>query len=344
MAAQVEIERLVIRFTTTLEIQKDSRTVESLVQLFDHDLDQIRTAFEDVWTEEIDMNLQTAKLYLYSMCFLSRDGQGAGTGSSTSEAQNPPPSPTVLQLGLAAAVRLTHTFRNLRSQRHPMTPPDSSHLQEEDDVGHLEWYPKHTWRAVAFATIFLLRYIAAVSHAPDSDRELARNQVSEMHRLFMQFNHSVEHIETARTMEILGRMPLKALAGVNKYVNHRGGASIVYESSWQSVMQRKRHQNRRQNLAQLQPSTGANQSAQESHSADHSSSSHVSPGAENVPRTESLSTKDSSAMIHPGDTLQEMNLGYDLPWGVWDDAVYDTLIVDADMGQGNHDVEMEYTV
>jgi hypothetical protein len=58
---------------TVMDDVKDSKIQQSLVQHFDRELENVRDKFQDAWSPEIEFNLQSAKVYLYALCFLSND-------------------------------------------------------------------------------------------------------------------------------------------------------------------------------------------------------------------------------------------------------------------------------
>lgn len=100
----------------------DSRVLQSLVQHFDGDLESVRERFADAWSQEAEFNLQSAKVYLFALCFLSEY-------FSPDDNSIPPESfPATLRVlilsGVVAAVRLIHIFSEIGASSTNGLPDD----------------------------------------------------------------------------------------------------------------------------------------------------------------------------------------------------------------------------
>ncbi len=85
------------------------QTLQSLIRLFEQDLDNVQHKFQHAWTDETEINLQSAKLHLYALCFISQDFQSPDnitTGNAAS-------FKLIVISGLAAAVRLIYVFSEI---------------------------------------------------------------------------------------------------------------------------------------------------------------------------------------------------------------------------------------
>jgi hypothetical protein len=96
---------------TVMDDVKDSKIQQSLVQHFDRELENVRDKFQDAWAPEIEFNLQSAKVYLYALCFLSDDF--VLEDSYVIPNASPTAFRVLLLSGLAAAVRLIHIFSEI---------------------------------------------------------------------------------------------------------------------------------------------------------------------------------------------------------------------------------------
>ena len=122
-------------------------TRNSLVQLFDQELGSIQQCFSGIRSDELEVEFQGARLNLYGFSLLPCEAPAdvrlyRPKAPSTS-------SRVILQLGLAAAVRLTHVSCRLKI-------PKDSRLEGSSYSDNLILYPKHFFRLLAFAAFFLL--------------------------------------------------------------------------------------------------------------------------------------------------------------------------------------------
>ena len=305
LQARVEIQRHVVRYTAALEGQLDPRTRHSLIPLFDQDLSQVQQAFLDVWTSELDIELQGAKLHLYAFCFLP---SVSPTELQFSRAGLTSQMPIVLlQLGLTAAVRLVHISCRLRRSDETAASADPSGLLN---------YPKHFWRVLAFSAFFLLQFLAVDTQASESDRELARNHVSAMHRLFMSYPSSPEHIRAGKSIELVGRMPHNTGDLTFSRVFTRLGSSFLHNALHNCMIY-----GDRRNLGSASPEA----------TPEPSNGGLTQDSTEAQPMTESLFPEDSYQI------LQEVNGDeWEIPFGVWNNEVYDQFNVGMNFDEGFH--------
>ena len=95
----------------TIDNANDTQTRQSLIQHFDRELQFVRQRFEDVWTQEAEFHLQSAKVYLFALNFLPSRSE---FGSASTRTPTLSSSFRVLLLsGVTAAVRLIHVFSEM---------------------------------------------------------------------------------------------------------------------------------------------------------------------------------------------------------------------------------------
>lgn len=222
LIAQTEIQLYVSRFTQALDGSNDPTARLAYITMFDRDLERVRGTFQDIWTEEIELNLLTAKLYLYSNSFVAgkpslfHEVNGSHSDSSAR---------VIIVSGLATAVRYVQAFSRLdQSATSPFSTgaaqPTVGQLNRQTHVPH------HYFRTLAFSTFFLLKYLAVASDASESDKELAKNHLEIAHNIFRSFPDSKEHIGVAGTLDALK----KTNVAKESKVSTRLGASIFYEA------------------------------------------------------------------------------------------------------------------
>ena len=210
-----------------LDAASDSRTRMSLIEVFDHDLNQVQNTYERVWTEDLEIHLQGAKLFLYGFSVSPVGKQNAGNKGYQADS-SATTLRIVVQLGLAAAVRIARVACRLKYYIVHVSGKASA-ISSPDSGGGLVHPPKQHYRTLFFATVFLLWFLAIEIQASDADKELARNYTGAMHRLFLSFGASPEHLRVAKTIEALSRVPMSAnLSLSNTSVSGRLGASFMY--------------------------------------------------------------------------------------------------------------------
>ncbi|MCJ1477670.1 hypothetical protein MMC13_006343 [Lambiella insularis] len=347
LAASADIQRQIARYMTTLDCQLDPRTKSSLIKLCEQDLDLVRKSFEDIWSGLLEIELLGAKIYIYGMSFVSStaDDTDLETEISSLLPQD------FLQCGLAAAVRLLYTARHLKLPAFPSSTTTGSTQEESKRVEYnsqLVYYPKHLFRLIAFANFFLLWFLAVDFGASEKDKELARNYVTATHRLFKSFEQSPEHVRYGKMIEVIGRMPNIANLNGSLRVTSRLGASFMYDIIRNSVLYREasRHaQDVHVPLSTYQENNGAlsselPQEASLSHqtSLSYSVSDGTSPGLDQDTQMPYFQ-EDSSGRFASFDqgrspnSYQDSAPNADFPWGLWDDAVYDSLHMETNLSQ-----------
>ena len=345
------------RSIPTLVDKIDLRTRHSLIKLFESDLDRVRSSFKDVWSLELDIDLLAAKLYLYGLAFVSPNE----ADDDNMQIESPPfAARDLLQRGLSTAVRLLYTFRHLPlsdSPHHGAQVPNSEGLGTDDYIHQLGFYPKHFFRLAGFAVYFLLWFLAVDLEASDTDKELARNYVSAAHRLFLSFPNSPEHIRAAHSFEILGRIPNTTGKTPKLRINSRLGASFMYDAMYNAVFYREGARagedsriTELRRIAEVLRERAHLEEAARGHGAESEKTENpdVDIGDMDVRETrQQLSWQQAGQYeeeiqnsvedaFDPANTYNAFGgtpADCQIPWGVWDNSIYDTLNMDLDMTQ-----------
>lgn len=282
----------------------DPLTQQSLIHLFDQDLEAIRSTFQDGWSPELEMSLQSAKIYLYALCFIYDGAQVLGDFGSHKTSYT-----VILRSGLRAAARLVHIFDEIATLPR----------------GHgsfATWLPKYQFRNLGFSTTFLLTFVSAFPDATESDKDLAMNSITLAYQIFCRLSPSAQSSRTGQTIELLGRMQRTGASQVELHVKTRFGASLLYNA----LRAAKKFRNRQNsNSAQASPNEKV-----------------LSPGpvqTQGPPFPQS--TDNSSPYEQSGQ--QELSEEFSFPWGQWDrsaDALFDTLVLGEAYGGYQDDMQM----
>jgi hypothetical protein len=302
-SAQVEIQRQVVRYTTALEDVVDTRTCYCLVQLFDRELENIRTRFHDSWSPLVEISLLTAKLFLYSLCFIYDKNVTLPSALVSTDAMIP--FRVILYSGHATAVRLIHLYAQAKTE---IPTAASDHIRYR----HVAYYPKHYPKSVVFAAIFLLKFIAIEPHAPESDLDLARNHVNIVYRIFNSFRGWGEYHRGAKMIEVLTRMTSPGSGQVKPHVNYRLGASIHYDAIRTAITLRDRS------------AEAANVTATDPRINERSTGEPIMV-EQMVPQTPAHEKAPAST------ASQQMDNESAFPWGLWDESIFDWLGLDDSM-------------
>src|ERR1700759_1773022 len=93
-----DILELLCTGTAQLDEIDDSSTTFSVIQSFAAQLDELQKTFSNDWTDELEVDLQAAKLYLYAIFFTKGDTESLGE-----QAQRAAHGIAILLQGLKAA-------------------------------------------------------------------------------------------------------------------------------------------------------------------------------------------------------------------------------------------------
>ena len=220
--ARADIQKRVVQLTTSLDSPRlDFRTRHSLIKIYEQELDDVQGIYEDVWSDDLEIEWLGAKLYLFGTSFVSH-----GTNANSIETESPVlAAREVLQRGLAAAIGILDTISRMKL---PPTARGENRSDSPDYIYQLGFYPKHFFRIGGFANFFLLWFLAVDAQASPSDKELARTYITFTYRLMISFKQSPEHVRAGNAIEELARMPISSGQPSSLRVNTRLGASFMY--------------------------------------------------------------------------------------------------------------------
>ena len=238
--ARADIQRRLVQLTTSLDSPRlDFRTRHSLIKIYEQELDDVQATFDDVWTDDLDIEWLGAKLYLFGIGFVSH-----GNNANSIETESPAVAAReVLQKGLAAAIGILDTISRMKL---PPTARGANRTDSPDYIWQLAFYPKvhgsdpainsgkltsalqYYFRIGGFANFFLLWFLAVDAQASPADKELARTYITFTYRLMISFKQSPEHVRAGKAIEELARMSISSGQPSSLRVNTRLGASFMY--------------------------------------------------------------------------------------------------------------------
>jgi hypothetical protein len=310
--AHTEIQRQIGRYTAQLDGIVDNHAQQSLASFLDRELESIKISYSDVWSPELEMQLEAAKLFLYALCFVNE--QRLAPQSSITHSQVSSYTKLILQQGLTSASRLINTFADIQTSTASLPDHIKYSAHTGSCSGHLLFYPKPFFTDLYFATVFLLRYLVAQSQASQHEREQAINQISTSHRIFSALGCSRDHKRGGLLIEVLGRMTRSGGLPPNLYIKSRLGASLVYDSTVNAGLFRNRDPQSGR-LARPNSWLTLNESASlppaPEELADYTAALSISKSGSN---------SDPSPML---ETYMQMDEGW--AWGMWDDQIFDSL-------------------
>jgi hypothetical protein len=290
----------------------DNQAQQSLTSFLDRELDSIKTSYYDVWSPELEIQLEAAKLFLYALCFVNE--QRLAPQSSITRSQVSTYTRLIMQQGLTSASRLINTFADIQTSTASLPDSIKYSTHTSSCSSHILFYSKPYFTNLYFATVFLLRYLVTQSHASQQDREQAINQVTTSHRIFSALGCSRDHKRGGLLIEVLGRMTRSGGLPPNLHIKSRLGASLVYDSTVNAGLFRNRDPNTGQ-LARPNSWITLNESASLPPAPEELADYRAA-----LSTSKSGSNSDMSPML---ETYMQMDEGW--TWGMWDDQIFDSL-------------------
>lgn len=141
-----------------------------LTQLFDGQLDDIKTGYLTCWTPALEVELQGAELYLCATNFALSAAGKPNNATALSLHQE-----TALLKGLKTAITLIKSTTTLS-----LTPADNDIYP----AGPATFYPKQYFTTLFFAATFLFRLLLSSLTATQQDRDLAVTGLMDAHKIF----------------------------------------------------------------------------------------------------------------------------------------------------------------
>ena len=216
---QIEIQRQVVQYSTSLAGDVDTGTVSTLLNLFNNELDNLLNASKGIWSARLEIQLLGAKLYLFSLCLtVVTKRQNLTDAIAKSYVSDPARLP--VQLGLPTAVSLIHNISSLNKDS-----PSQPHLTASGVIH----YPKFYFRLVVFAVGFLMKFLSANPNASQEDRELAISHITTAHQFFSSFPFGEDFVRVAQVIEVLANNLRADKEEASEAVKSRSGASLLYD-------------------------------------------------------------------------------------------------------------------
>ena len=215
--ARAEIHRQTVQVVNAVGSGASFQMRHSLIKVYESELDRVKTNYEYIWNDDLEIEWAGARLYLYGIAFVQP--------SSTLMTNNPETTLAareVLLRGLEAAIGCLVCVMQMQL---PPTQPGENRSDVPDRVYQLGFYPKHFFRIGAFANYFLLWFLNVDSEAPPRDKEVARTFITLTYQLLTSFTHSHEHYRAGKAIELLANMPINMTGPA---VNSRLGAGIMF--------------------------------------------------------------------------------------------------------------------
>jgi len=186
-------------------------------------------------------------------------------------------------------------------------------------------FPKHYFRGIVFAAVFLLRYFILDPSSNPSDKEVARNHVTLIRNVFSKYSQEPtdEAGRAGRLVEVLGRqkIPPHAIRKIN--IQDRLGATMILQdikavTNPQDLQYLRDRSGRNgdtataESVSNEKPSEDVRMTAQPSTTAQP----HHAQPQELVP--EALQKTADLLPVDTADPWMSSIQGLDMPYGMWD--------------------------
>ena len=235
-SAKLEVRQISSMYQAQLDADETPSIYSSKVMMFDRMLDQIKQKYLQHWSSDLEIALDSARLYLYAFTFLCSAPTGSASTLHTS-AQNY----LILQKAqIAASQRVSNlTDLSLSSTPNSVGP-----------AGLLTFYPKYHFTNLFFAATFLFRILVSSQAVLSHNRRDMVSSLQAAHKIFQSFPQHRDHTRAAINIEVLVQILRDGhSAGRNRLdtlvINNRFGASIMFDSIFRAGEERNRQQNSR---------------------------------------------------------------------------------------------------
>lgn len=213
-AYQVMVHHILARYTTIVLENSQENVSQSLVKLIDTELDSLKSRFPTPWSSRIEMVVLVAKLHLYTMTIIRM--------------QDFTSREILMKNGYSVALRIVYLSDQGLAHRSDDYPDIA--------IGPLQQTcPKHYFRALMLAAVFLLRFFALNMKALPEEQETARNHVAIAQRFFTAgaidpTDPTDEKARAALVIEVLSRQQPMDIDITKLKIDDRMGASIVFDA------------------------------------------------------------------------------------------------------------------
>lgn len=232
-AAMVEIQVCVAKYTVLISESSENHVASSLERAFKYELDLTKDRFAACWDTDIECVFLTAKLHLTATLAVSQSKQLDAAGEGSIDTIQGSSLRVNLSEGLSSATRLIQLMCLGREQSSapPETSSSGRYAMPVDDL-YMQGLPKLYFRALVFATFYLLRYHVSGTLGAAVDADLARSHVGIACSYLRK--HSTEPSDepgrSAAAIETLNRYSASRGLSRSMRISDRLGASIVYDA------------------------------------------------------------------------------------------------------------------
>lgn len=225
-----QILQQVASYLSILDGTQDDALHFSLTQSFGSQLDGLKLKNLDSWTVDLEIEIQAAKLSVYSLTF-------SGESLSRSDpSQRPASAQIVFSQGLAAATTLVSAMAKLCAVALPNTD------QKDCPGGLLTFRPKYTFTNLYAAAAFLFHFLCSEQGGAPEDHVQAITGLTEAHKIFLCFSSHRDHVRAANSIELFAsilrnktRLPQLTDKVV---VTHRLAASLMQDAGFKAAQYR----------------------------------------------------------------------------------------------------------
>lgn len=218
--ARADIHRQTVQLINSVGSKASFDMRHSLIRVYESELDRVKNLYEDIWNDDLEIEWEGARLYLYGIAFVQPGPIAIVNNPETTLAAR-----EVLLKGLAAAIGCLDTVMRMKL---PPTLPGENRSNVEDRVYQLGFYPKHFFRIGAFANYYLLWFLNVDSEASLQDKDVAKTYITITYQLLTSFTHSFEHYRAGKAIELLANMPMNMNGPAVSSVNTRFAAGLMY--------------------------------------------------------------------------------------------------------------------
>lgn len=218
--ASLAIDEIVCHYNIALEAIEDAAAYLPLTDVFDDNLDAVKQTHRVHWSSELDVHLQTAKLYLYAASAIL-----PLQSNSSRDAETHITRQTLSLRGFNAATTLISTLKALA-----VSPPGCS------SPSKLSFFPKPFFTGLFFSAVFLFRLI--VFFQPTSHAQTARaiQGMADAQFVFQLLPHHRDHARGAKLISKLVEKAESRDASTSHFlsgelvVTNRLGASLLWDT------------------------------------------------------------------------------------------------------------------
>lgn len=231
-AAMAEIQICVAKYAVLISESSENHVASSLERAFKYELDLTKDRFSTCWNTDIECVFLAAKLHLTATLAVSQSKQLDAAGEGSVDTIQGSSLRINLSEGLSSATRLIQLICSDRDQPfQPQTTSASKYAMPLDDL-YMRGLPKLYFRAVVFATFYLLRYHVSGSFGAPADADLARSHVGVASSYLRKHSSdsSDEPGRSAAAIETLNRYSASKGSMRSMTISDRLGASIFYDA------------------------------------------------------------------------------------------------------------------